>query len=43
MALAAGDGAGFTDTEGLTLVAQDETDLILFDAAMVFETPYRLG
>lgn len=41
--LGQGDGAGITDTEHLWLIAQEDTELILFDVNMTFETPYHLG
>lgn len=37
-----GDGAGLTGWHDLTLTASAESELILFDMAMDFETPYRL-
>jgi redox-sensitive bicupin YhaK (pirin superfamily) len=37
-----GDGAGITGLEQFTLKAQEESELILFDVAMEFETPYAL-
>ena len=40
--LGQGDGAGITDWNQLTLEAQEESELILFDVAMEFETPYAL-
>lgn len=37
-----GDGAGLTDLSSLTLEATEQAEIILFDVAMDFETPYRL-
>lgn len=37
-----GDGAGVTGVDHLEMKAMEETELILFDVAMNFETPYRL-
>ncbi len=37
-----GDGCGITNIGGLHLKALAETELVLFDMAMDFETPYRL-
>ncbi len=41
--LSAGDGVGITDIRNLKLRADSETELILFDVAMDFKTPYRVG
>jgi len=38
-----GDGAGITDLEELDIRATDEAELILFDVAMDFQTPYRIN
>lgn len=40
--LDAGDGVGITDADLLTLTALEEAELIFFDVAMEFETPYKL-
>lgn len=40
--LSAGDGAGITDISTLALTADEEAELLLFDVAMDFETPYDL-
>lgn len=40
--LGEGDGAGFDHLDKLEWQAQEDTELILFDVAMDFETPYRL-
>lgn len=37
-----GDGAGITNWEEVELVALEESEVILFDVAMDFETPYSL-
>ena len=37
-----GDGVGITGVGPLKLRALDEAELILFDVAMEFETPYKL-
>jgi len=37
-----GDGAGLTGWDELVITAEEESELILFDVAMDFETPYRL-
>ncbi len=41
--LSQGDGAGITNVDEIILEALEETELILFDVAMEFETPYELG
>ncbi|MDZ7682315.1 MAG: pirin family protein [Fodinibius sp.] len=41
--LAQGDGAGITEIKDLQLEAQEACELILFDVAMNFQTPYRLN
>jgi len=37
-----GDGAGITGWDELMITATEESELILFDVAMDFDTPYRL-
>jgi redox-sensitive bicupin YhaK (pirin superfamily) len=37
-----GDGAGITNLSKVKLEAMEESELILFDVAMEFETPYRI-
>jgi redox-sensitive bicupin YhaK (pirin superfamily) len=43
LTLRAGDGVGITGADRLTLKAREEAELILFDVAMTFETPYSLN
>ncbi|HKK45222.1 MAG TPA: pirin family protein [Balneolaceae bacterium] len=37
-----GDGAGITGWDELSITASEESEIILFDVAMDFQTPYRL-
>ena len=37
-----GDGAGITGWDEVNITANEESELILFDVAMEFETPYEL-
>lgn len=38
-----GDGVGISGMQNLKLIADSESEVILFDVAMDFETPYSLG